>query len=96
MKENKNNGFNFGQHSSCCRVESIISVDDRGQLVLPKELRDKAHISGGDKFAVITWGKDNSICCISLVKTDAFIGGIKDLFGPMMKEMFLKKEEADE
>ena len=36
-----------------CRVDSLVSVDDRGQMVLPKELRDKAGIKGGDKLAVI-------------------------------------------
>jgi hypothetical protein len=30
----------------CCKVESLISVDERGQMVLPKEIRDKA-----DEFA---------------------------------------------
>ena len=48
---------------------------------------DKAKISGGDKFAVISWGKDNSVCCISLVKTEELIKGIKDIIGPMMKEL---------
>jgi len=24
----------------CCRVESIVSVDERGQMVLPKEIRE--------------------------------------------------------
>ena len=31
---------------------SLISVDDRGQMVLPKEIRDKANILPGDKLAV--------------------------------------------
>ncbi len=26
---------------TCCKNESAIIVDDRGQIVLPKELRDK-------------------------------------------------------
>ena len=30
-----------GRAASGCRVESLISVDERGQMVLPKELRDK-------------------------------------------------------
>jgi hypothetical protein len=28
------------------KVDSLVSVDDRGQMVLPKELRDKAGIKG--------------------------------------------------
>jgi AbrB family looped-hinge helix DNA binding protein len=38
--------------ASCCRVESLISVDERGQMVLPKELREKANIRAGDKLAL--------------------------------------------
>jgi hypothetical protein len=26
---------------SCCRLESIISIDERGQMVHPKEIREK-------------------------------------------------------
>jgi len=42
-----------GGGSSCCRIESLIRVDERGQIVLPKEIRDKANIYPGDKLALI-------------------------------------------
>jgi AbrB family looped-hinge helix DNA binding protein len=41
----------------CCnsrRVESLVAVDERGQMVLPKDLRDKAGIRPGDKLALVT------------------------------------------
>ncbi len=72
---------------SCCRVESVISVDNRGQMVLPKEIRDRANIRDGDKLAVLSWEKDGKICCISLIKADNFEGMVKGLLGPMMKEI---------
>ncbi len=75
---------------ACCKVESVISVDDRGQTVLPKEIRDKANIRAGDKLAVINWEKDGKICCISLIKIEEFTETVKSLLGPMMKEMFEK------
>ena len=71
----------------CCRVESLISVDERGQMVLPKEIRDKAKIRPGDKLAVVGWERDGEVCCISLVKTDAITGMVKDMLGPMMKDI---------
>ena len=74
----------------CCQVESIISVDDRGQTVLPKEIREKANIRAGDKLATLSWEKDGKICCISLIKVEEFSEMVKDLLGPMMKEMFKK------
>jgi AbrB family looped-hinge helix DNA binding protein len=86
------------ENQSCCgattekrmggyKVESLISVDERGQMVLPKEIRDKANIRPGDKLAVISWEKDGKVCCISLIKADDFAGMVKEMLGPMMKEL---------
>ena len=71
----------------CCKVDSLVSVDERGQMVLPKEIRDKAKIKAGDKLAVVSWERDGEVCCISLVKTEAITGMVKGMLGPMMKEM---------
>ena len=87
MAEKKENGFGCMPNNCCCKIESVISIDERGQLVLPKEIREKAKIRGGDKFAVISWVKGDAVCCISLLKTEEFTKTIKDIFGPMMKEM---------
>ena len=87
MAEKSKAGSGCMPLKGCCNVESVISIDDRGQLVLPKDLRDKAQIRGGDKFAVISWGKEGVVCCISLVKTEEFTKSIRDIFGPMMKDM---------
>ncbi len=72
--------------ASCCRVESLISVDERGQMVLPKELRDKANIRAGDKLALISWEKNGEICCISLIKSDYLAEKVKEFLGPVMKD----------
>ncbi len=67
-----------------CRVEAVLSVDDRGQMVLPKDVREKAGIRTGDKLALISWERDGSICCISLMKTENLSGMVKDVLGPLM------------
>ena len=72
---------------TCCKVEALVSVDDRGQMVLPKEIRDKANIRAGDKLAVISWEKDGEVCCISLIKAEGFTNMVKGVLGPMMKEI---------
>ncbi len=72
---------------SCCRVESIISVDDRGQMVLPKEIRARAGIRPGDKLAAVCWEKDGEVCCISLIKVEHLTGMVRDMLAPMMKEI---------
>lgn len=75
---------------SCCQVESLISVDERGQMVLPKEVRDKAKIKPGDKLAVVSWEKDGKVCCISLIKAGEFGQMVRGLLGPMVKEILQK------
>lgn len=72
----------------CCKVESVITIDDRGQMVLPKELRERAKILPGDKLAVVNWEKDGETCCISLIKVDNLAGMVKDMLGPLMRELF--------
>jgi antitoxin PrlF len=84
---NQNKDENCGAVNSCCRVESIVSVDERGQMVLPKELREKAGISAGDKLAVVGWEKEGGICCISLIKADQLGDSVKNLLGPMLGEI---------
>ena len=73
--------------TSCCRVEALISVDERGQMVLPKELRDKANIKAGDKLALISWEKDGDICCLTLIRADNLADRVKEFLGPVMSNM---------
>lgn len=73
---------------SCCKVESVVSVDDRGQMVLPKEVRERANIKAGDKLAIISMERGGQVCCISLIKAGEFEDMVKSFLGPMMKEMF--------
>jgi AbrB family looped-hinge helix DNA binding protein len=74
------------ERMSCCKIEALISVDERGQVVLPKEIRDKAGIQAGDKLALVGWEKDGKICCFTLIKADEFGDMLKGLLGPMMQE----------
>lgn len=79
-----------GKGFAGCRVESLIAIDERGQMVLPKELRDRAGIKGGDKLAVISWEKDGQVCCLSLIKAEEFSGMIKGVLGPLMGDLLPK------
>lgn len=73
--------------SECCKVESIVSVDERGQMVLPKEVRDAAGIRPGDKLAIVIWKKGQDVCCMSLIKVDALTSMVKGVLGPLMKDI---------
>ena len=74
-------------NQTCCRVEALVSVDDRGQMVLPKELREKANIHAGDKLAVTSWEKDGKVCCISLTKAEELTEMVRATLGPVMTEV---------
>ena len=76
----------------CCKVEAIVTVDERGQMVLPKELRTAAGIAAGERLAVVTWRQGGSVCCIGMVKADELAGMVKNLLGPMMAELGTPKE----
>ena len=69
---------------ACCRVEAVVSVDERGQMVLPKDVREKASIQNGDKLALISWERDGTICCIALIKAENLSAMVKDILGPLM------------
>jgi antitoxin PrlF len=75
------------QETGCCKVESVIGIDDRGQIVLPKELRDKAKVKAGDKMAVMSWEKGGEVCCIVMIKADGLTKMVADMLGPIMKDI---------
>ena len=77
----------FSKGASCCAVEALVTVDERGQMVLPKELRAKAGIKAGDKLEVTSWEKDGKICCIALIKAGSLETMVKGMLGPVMKEI---------
>ncbi len=85
MQKKKKGGT--GSSAGCCSVEAIVSVDERGQMVLPKDLRAKAGLKAGDKLAVTTWEKDGEVCCFTLIKADELVEMVKDKLGPLMKEI---------
>ncbi|KQC04978.1 MAG: AbrB family transcriptional regulator [Methanoculleus sp. SDB] len=67
-----------------CRIEAVLTVDDRGQMVLPKDIRERAAIRPGEKLALIAWEKDGSVCCLALIKADNLSGMVRDVLGPLM------------
>ena len=84
-----------GESSCCapaCRVEAILTVDERGQMVLPKDIRERAGIQPGSKLALISWERDGAVCCISLIDAGRLVGTVRDVLSPMMRDLL----EADQ
>jgi AbrB family looped-hinge helix DNA binding protein len=79
------------ENNDCCpreelKVEAIVSVDDRGQMVLPKDIREKLDLRAGEKLAVVTKERDGKVCCIYLFRTDELLGMVRDRLGPLLSD----------
>ncbi len=73
--------------TGCCSVEAVVSVDARGQVVLPKELRAEAGIAAGDKLAVVLMRSGGRVCCLSLMKVEELSGTVREVLGPVAREL---------
>ncbi len=73
-----------GGAGGCCQVASLVSVDERGQMILPKDIRERAGIHAGDKLAVVVWENEGAFCCLTLIKADGLGGMVKKMLGPVM------------
>ncbi len=73
--------------AGCCAVEAVVTVDARGQIVLPKELRSKAGIESGDKLAVVSMVSGQRVCCLSLMKVEELAGTVREILGPVAREL---------
>ena len=78
--EDKSCGCTVGD---MCRMEALLSVDERGQMVLPKELREKAGIRPGDKLALFTVEREGGFCCMALVKAENLSTMMTTILGPL-------------
>lgn len=79
--------------SGACTIEAVVSVDARGQVVLPKDIRERAGIAPGDRLAVVFWGKEGDVCCITLIKASCFNGMVTALLSPMTEELAGRGEQ---
>ena len=68
-----------------CRIDSVITMDTKGQIVLPKDLREKANFKPYDKIAIVACEKDGQVCCIMMLKADHLRDAITETLGPLLK-----------
>ena len=87
---------NAAKDTKCCRVEAVVSVDARGQMVLPKELRERAKIRPGDKLALTSFQRDGEVYCIMMTKAEDLSNLVLQSIGPAMKVVLdLPKTESN-
>jgi antitoxin PrlF len=68
-----------------CRIDAVVTMDVKGQIVLPKDLREKANFKPNDKIAVVACEKDGEVCCITLLKAERLVGAVTKTLGPLLK-----------
>ena len=78
----------------CCKIDAVVTVDAKGQIVLPKDLRESANIKPNDKLALIGMQKDQTVCCIVIMKTDTLEETVKCTLGPIFDQAMGKKGET--
>ncbi|MEI6510051.1 MAG: HgcAB-associated protein [bacterium] len=71
--------------SPCCKVMAIVGVDAKGQMVLPKELREAAGISPGDKLAITAWEREGKVVALCLTPANQLAETIQSLLEPLMR-----------
>ena len=65
----------------CYKVQALVTVDERGQMVLPKDVRKRARIEARDKLALTTIERDGKVCCILLTKADELAQTVQSILG---------------
>ncbi len=75
----------MASNKECCKIDAVVSIDAKGQIVLPKDLREKANLKPNDKLALIGFERDGDLCCVVMVKAEALGGTVKKALGPILK-----------
>lgn len=71
---------------NCCKVQAVVPIDERGQMVLPKEIREKANIKAGDKLAVVTGEQNGQVCLIALIKAEQLEKTVQSILKALGKQ----------
>jgi antitoxin PrlF len=71
----------------CYSVEAVVSIDGRGQVVLPKGIRDGLGLAAGDKLALVTLTQEGKPCCLMVMKADRLARGAREFLSPILNEI---------
>lgn len=72
--------------NKCCRIEAVVTMDAKGQIVLPKDLRERARLSPGAKLAIAALESKGTVCCFVMVKVEALGDTVKNMVGEIFEE----------
>ena len=52
------------------KIDAVVTMDAKGQIVLPKDLRERFGLQPYQKIALVTFGEKQNLCCVLLIKTE--------------------------
>ena len=85
IEQNKDCCPSSEEGSSCCHVEGVVTIDAKGQIVLPKSLREEMELEEKDKLIVVSMKDKGKIASISLFKSKAMDNMVKIMLKPVME-----------
>ncbi|MDW8049013.1 MAG: HgcAB-associated protein [Nitrososphaerota archaeon] len=71
----------------CCGIDAVVTLDSKGQIVLPKDVREKIKLRPNDKLAIISCHSGDEACCLIMVKAENLGSSVKSFLGPILKEV---------
>ncbi|MEM0302169.1 MAG: HgcAB-associated protein [Archaeoglobaceae archaeon] len=72
-----------------CKLEAVVSIDNRGQILLPKELRERAELKAGDKLAILSACDENGkVCCLIFMRAEVIENLAVERLSPTLKAVF--------
>jgi len=77
----------MGCEAEICRIDAVITIDAKGQFVLPKGLREKANFQPNDKIALVASEKEGEICCIMMIKAEKLVDAVTKTLAPLFKSV---------
>jgi len=68
-------------NSSDFKIDSVVTMDVKGQIVLPKDIREKAGFKANEKIAIVTLEKEGELCCLMLIKAEKLREAVTQVLG---------------
>ena len=66
-------------------LAAVVTVDGRGQLVLPADVRRRLGLKGGEKFALIPCGSTECPSAMTLIRVDDLRKAVQSVLGPILR-----------
>lgn len=71
----------------CCKVDAVVTLDSKGQILLPMDIRKRAKLKPNDKLAIVGYERNGELCCIMMVKAEKLGTAVSKVLSPMLREL---------